>query len=89
MFAFGSPTSTVGLLTGSLMLKGWIFTVSSRTEQSQRPAYNFSNHILEIQNVKQDLFGGLQFAMTRSVLGELFYNYYLMHELSIGLTVFF
>lgn len=81
--------SRVSLITASLLTRKVIVTVSRRREDSYRPAYNFETKSLEIQQVKYETFGGVQVALTKTLMAGLFYNYYLLREGSLGLTLFF
>ena len=80
--------STVSVLTASLLLPRVITTVAARTETSDRPAYNFQTQMLEFKRVKQDYFGAVQYGIGSHVMIGLFYNLYLLHEVSAGLTLF-
>jgi hypothetical protein len=84
-----NPTFETRILTGSLLLKKFILTAAYRTEDSNRPAFDFSKQILIVQQIKNDIFLGAQIAITPRLLVGGFYNYYLLHEISIGLTWFF
>lgn len=84
-----NDTWTTNVLTGSLLLQRTILTVAQRTEKSTRPAYNYNSKVLESQEKKKDLFMGAQVNIGKYFLGGLFYNYYMLHELSLGLTLFF
>lgn len=81
--------SEVTLLTASLFIDKVIFTAAKRTETSDRLAYNFDTHLLEYQPVKDDYFGGAQYSVNKHLMVGAFYNYYLLHEASLSLTVFF
>jgi hypothetical protein len=80
---------TVKVLTGSLLLKRTILTLAFRTEKSQRPNYDPTFKQLEIKEEKKNTFLGVQFNIGKHFLGGVFYNYYTLRELSLGLTVFF
>ncbi len=88
-FYQGSPTALVSLYTISLLLPRWILTASYRSEDSDRPAYNFALNTLANQEVKTTYFAGVQFAANKHILAEVFYNYYLLQDFSLGLTLFF
>lgn len=81
--------SKVSMLTGSLLLKDGIITLSWRKEISDRYAFNFTTHMLEERREKEDVFGGVQWAATKNIMVGAFYNYYLLHEISLGVTAFF
>jgi len=81
-------TATVRLLTGSLLVRKIILTISKRTEDSNRQAYNFSTKELEDKRFKEDTFGGIQVNATKNLMFGLLYNYYLMHEYSLTATLF-
>ncbi len=80
---------TTKVLTASLLLKKTILTLATRTETSSRPAYNTSRKVLELKEDKNDIFLGAQFNVGKHWMLGLFYNYYTLHELALGVTVFF
>ncbi len=82
-------TATVRLLTGSLLVKKIIFTVSKRTEDSTRKSYNYETKLLEAKQIKEEMFGGLQINATNNLMLGMLYNYYLLHEYSLTATLFF
>jgi len=85
----GQIDSTISLLTASLMLNRWMVTLSSRREDSEREAYDFKQKIFTTEPVKYETFGGVQYAPTKVLLVGVFHNYYLLRELSLGMTLFF
>jgi hypothetical protein len=84
----GAPQYQINLITASLLLHRWIITASKRVELSPRPGFDFTNRTLIFENEKDDYFAGVQFAITGNVQIATFYNYYLLHEFSLGLTWF-
>lgn len=82
-------TYTVTLLTSSLMLQRWIFTLAGRTEDSDRLVFDEASQTLKMQTIKKEMFGGVQFAGTKNLMVGAFYNYYRLKEISLGLTLFF
>lgn len=81
--------STTSVLTGTLLLKRWLLTLAARRESSVRPAYNYTLKALQIQRDKNESFAGAQFSINQHVMVGLFYNYYVLHEISAGATLFF
>jgi hypothetical protein len=82
-------TSTVRLITASLLVRKLILTASKRTEDSARDNYNYSTKQLEVQQIKEDIFGGIQVNATKNLMIGILYNYYLLHEYSLTATLFF
>lgn len=80
--------SRVSLMTASLLLRRAIFTASRRREDSFRPKYNFNTRQLESERQKYEYFGGVQVGVTETIMIGAFYNYYLLREISFGLTWF-
>jgi len=80
---------TIQLMTGSILLKRWILTFSGRREDSSRPDYDYKNKILKTEQIKHEVFGGIQYSATRTLMVGLFHNYYLLRELALGATLFF
>jgi len=81
--------ATVGLYTASLYVKKIIFTVSKRVENSSKQAFNFETQTLETKQIKEDMFGGIQYSVTNNFMLGALYNYYLLHEYSASATLFF
>jgi hypothetical protein len=79
----------ITVVTGTLLLKRSLLTVSFRTEKSDRPAFDFETQELKVMETKQETFFGAQFILGNSLMLGAFYNYYLMREISFGATVFF
>jgi hypothetical protein len=79
----------ITLLTGSLLLKRWIFTASQKKEDSLRDRYDFKTKTLIDQQIKTDYFGGVQFAATKVLMVGAYYNYYLLNDVAFGATLFF
>lgn len=81
--------SSVNLFTATLMFKNFIITASKRSEDSARASYNFETEQLETKQIKEDYFGGVQYSVTNNIMLGVLYNYYLLHEASGSVTVFF
>lgn len=79
----------VRLLSGSLLVRRIILTLSKRIEDSNRSDYNYSTHALENKKIKEDYFAGLQLNFTKDLMAGLLYNYYQLHETSVIATYFF
>ncbi|MEZ0392769.1 MAG: hypothetical protein ACAH59_11170 [Pseudobdellovibrionaceae bacterium] len=82
-------TSIVHIVTASLSYRRVILSASKRTEDSERPAYNYRTKLLEDERYKEEYFGGLQVQITKNFMVGALYNYYLLHEMSGSLTLFF
>lgn len=81
--------NTVELYTASLYWKKLILTAAKRVETSPNPAYNFETNTLEFKEKKEEVFGGVQYGITKNLMVGFLYNYYLLHEYSISATLFF
>jgi hypothetical protein len=81
--------ATTSVLTGTLLIKKSITTVAVRRETSHRPSYNYSLQTLENNNNKNEAFFGFQYVIAKHFMIGGFYNYYVLHELSLGATLFF
>lgn len=79
----------ITLITGSIILRKWILTLANRKEESDRLAYDFKTRELKTEMIKYETFGGVQFSATKVLMLGIFHNYYLMRELSAGITLFF
>lgn len=84
----GQP-ATITVLTGTLLLKRSLVTVSFRTEKSDRPAFDYETQSLKDLEIKQESFLGAQFILGNQLMLGFFYNYYLLREISVGTTFFF
>lgn len=80
--------ATIRLLTGSFMWNGVILTLSQKQEDSARSAYDDSTQSLIPQQIKTEYFGGLQLMLSKNFMVSGYYNYYLLKEVSMGVTVF-
>ena len=89
IYAPGAGDFTVTLVTGSLFLKRWIFTLAGRQEDSGRPIYDPSTGTIVQQQIKNAVFGGVQFAIMKHLMIDAFYDYYLLGDISLGATLFF
>ncbi|WP_374029560.1 hypothetical protein [Bdellovibrio bacteriovorus] len=81
--------ATVRLYTASLTMGKFILTAAKRTEQSPAPAYNYETETLEIQEIKEEYFGGVQYSLSKNFMMGALYNYYLLREASVTATLFF
>lgn len=84
-----SGDATVSLITGTWIFKRALATVALRTEKILRPTYNYETDLLELVEHKDEYFAGLQVQVANPVLVGVFYNYYLVRDISFGLTLFF
>jgi hypothetical protein len=89
IYSVERPTAQISLLTGSYLWKHGIFTVSYRAEDSDRPLFDWETQTLKTQRLKENIFLGAQFSATKFLMLGVFYDYYLLHELSLGATLFF
>lgn len=87
MMADSVATTTV--LTGALLFKRLILTAALRRDSSILPSYNYATRTLDATTERGEVFGGVQVGITSAIMVGAFYNYYLMRETSLGLTVFF
>ncbi len=88
-FLTDATPAIVSVATATLFYKSCIYTFAARQEDSNRQNYNFSTQNLETQRIKNEFLGSLQVVLGQHVFVGAFYNYYLLRELSAGLTLFF
>jgi len=81
--------AAVDLYTASLFYKKFIFTASRRIENSLMPYYNFETQTIETKQIKEEVFGGVQYNFTKNILIGGLYNYYMLREFSLTATLFF
>lgn len=78
--------SHIKILSAAMFHKKWIFTAAQRTEESYRESYRDGRFIQEKR--KRALFFGAQRSIGSYALLGLFHNYYLLNDISFGLSVF-
>lgn len=79
--------STVKILSAAMFYGKWIFTAAQRTEESYRERYQDEKFVQEKR--KQAMFLGAQRSIGDYMLIGVFQNYYLLNDVSMGLSVFF
>ena len=85
----GSAPTIVQLYTASLLLRRWILTAAYRIEDSNRPLFLRSSESFITQQIKPTAFAGVQYAPLSHLQLGLFYNYYLLNDISLAATLFF
>jgi len=82
--------NTITLLSVTAFWRNFMFTWASRKESSYRPRYNFDTSTFDFEREKRWIFNGVQISLfkNKAVIG-LFYNYYLLQDYTVGLTMFF
>ncbi|MAZ47446.1 MAG: hypothetical protein CME65_02720 [Halobacteriovoraceae bacterium] len=73
----------------SYFYRRWIFSYGKRFEESFKEVYDSEEEIFLTQKRKDDVFLGAQYALPFGLVVGGFYNYYLLDDLSLGLTYFF
>ena len=86
---FARTRSQVKLLTGSVYISKFIFSSGRRWEDSDRPHYVWAYKYWSGDSERTDNFYGAQYKVGRVFLAGLFYNFYLVHDLSLGATFLF
>lgn len=81
--------ATASVLTASIFFRRAILTAARREVVSDKPRYDFDLPGLVIDRSKVEYFGGVQYRVAPFLVVGAFYNYYLLHEISFGATVFF
>jgi hypothetical protein len=85
----GDSTAKATVITVTGFIDRFILTLARREVVSQKPAFDFANALLVNEDDKVDVFAGVQFRAAQFLVLGAFYNYYLLHEISFGATVFF
>ncbi len=80
--------TTIKLLSATFFWREWMLTWASRTEDSYRPAFDFETKLFTDVRQKTETFLGVQYAHKNKLVFGVFYNYYLLHDYSLGLTWF-
>ncbi len=83
--------STATVITATLLFKKSLLTAAMRTDKfaSGRPSFDYGTGGLEYVDKKIEYFGGIQYAVANPLLIGVFYNYYLVRDISFGATIFF
>jgi hypothetical protein len=88
-----NENSLIKIFTASYFYKLWMFTYGTRLEDSNRELYTIDEDenitFRNDERIKGEGFLGAQFAAGNHFVLGMFYNYYLLNELSVGLTFFF
>ena len=79
----------VDLATISVLLNRFVITGAYRIEHSARGGYEGKTRSLFAKPTKEEIFAGVQFAILPFSQVGVFYNYFLLNEVSAGLTIFF
>ncbi len=81
--------STINIFTTTLFYKSLIITYGSKLEISDRATYDAEKNLWQYSEEKKETFLGAQLGLHKYLLIGTFYNYYMLHEYSLGLTLFF
>lgn len=84
-----NQSANVSVWTGTIVWKNLIATGAMRTENLTRPSYDYATDTVILVDKKVEYFGGLQVSIFDPLMVGVFYNYYLMREVSFGATLFF
>jgi|SaaInlStandDraft_5_1057022.scaffolds.fasta_scaffold67401_2 hypothetical protein len=76
----------IKIFNTSLFYKKWIFSYGLREEESFREQYQ--DEVFSSEKFKYDGFIGAQYALNKAILIGLYSNYYLLNELTMGMTIF-
>lgn len=86
----GDFEAQASVITAAVFIDRFILTLARRTTTSDTKAfYDFSTSTLAPVTSQSDYFGGVQAKATTFLILGAFYNYYLLHEASLGATFFF
>jgi len=85
-YKFYNKPTTISILSSSLAVKRFLINFAYRDESSEN--FLYKNGSLIYKQKKNDIYAGFQFLPNQHMLLGLGYNNYLMHELSMTLTLF-
>ena len=74
------------IFNASMFYKKWIFSYGKREEDSWREAYTGESFVATKR--KYNSFLGAQYSLSKNFMAGIFHNYYLLNELTVGLTLF-
>gem|GEM_PF-2223531 len=81
--------TTIRILSMTFFWRKWMFTYATRNEDSYRPRFDRETQTFEYVRRKSFGFLGVQYAVSDKFLIGLFDNYYLLNEITVGVTMFF
>ncbi len=86
-----STRSSASVITATLLFKKSLLTAAMRTDKlaTGMPSFNYGTGQMDYVDTKVEYFGGIQYAIANPLLVGVFYNYYLVRDISIGATIFF
>jgi hypothetical protein len=79
----------VELASLNLLLRRFVISGAYRIENSSRGGFDATTRALYSKPVKESVFGGVQFSPLSFLQIGAFYNYFLLEEVSAGVTLFF
>ena len=86
-YKFYNNETIIKIYSASYNYKSFLFNYSLRKELSDNLA--FENNNLVIKRNKNEIYFGTQYSLSRSLVAGIQYNYFLLHELSASLTIYF
>lgn len=79
--------SIIRVFSSTLFIEQVMFTYAYRSERSEYPQYDFRDEEFE-EGEQQHYFLGLQYGATENLLIGAFWNYFLLNEVSFGVSLF-
>ena len=86
-YKFYDNETVITIYSASYNYKSFLFNYSVRRELSDNLA--FENNNLLIKRKKNESYFGTQYSLSRSLVAGIQYNYFLLHEMSASLTIYF
>lgn len=85
----GLEPANISVLTATARYKRSLLTAAIRKERFFRQSYDYEQNSLATTDDRTEYFGALQIAIFEPLLVGVFYNYYLLRDISFGATLFF
>jgi hypothetical protein len=83
---YNNEKQIIKFYSGSLIIGKWLLSGAQRIEESSAPDFDGEN--LEFGVLKKDIFASLQYSISNNIVIMTQYNYFLLRELSMGITIF-
>ena len=84
--SFSKRRSRIHLISGAMFIHKFIFSGGRRFESSYRPKYRYKERRFMDEKDRKDSFYGVQYSFNGHFLIGAYFNYYLVRDLTLGLT---
>ena len=85
-YKFTKDTAKVRIYSAALAWQNFLFNFGQRREDSFAP--KFKDDVLKYQRIKKANYAGIQYSWWRPLVVGVHYNYFLLNEVSLTMTIF-